>query len=113
LEDDEDIGNVNIFLDLVEKKLNTLMPGSIISWGIGRDGDGILQFHESYKKAASALDIGRKQNGPGERVHYKATELNRLLMIIEKVKEIKKIIKKTLMPLITYNKQKKNNVIYT
>src|SRR5699024_11141562 len=38
LEDDEDIGNVNIFLDLVEKKLNTLMPGSIISWGIGRDG---------------------------------------------------------------------------
>lgn len=113
LEDDEDIGNVNIFLDLVEKKLNTLMPGSIISWGIGKDGDGILQFHESYKKAASALDIGRKQNGPGERVHYKATELNRLLMIMEKNDDIKKIIKKVLMPLILYDNQKDMNLMET
>ena len=113
LEDDDDTSSVNIFLDLVEKKLNTLMPGTIISWGIGKDSDGILQFHESYKKAVSALEIGRKQNGPGERVHYKATELNRLLMIMEKDEEIKKIIKKVLMPLISYDNQKEMNLIDT
>lgn len=113
LEDDDDPSSVNIFLDLVEKKLNTLMPGTIISWGIGKDSDGILQFHESYKKAVSALEIGRKQNGPGERVHYKATELNRLLMIMEKDDEIKKIIKKVLMPLISYDNQKEMNLIDT
>ncbi len=113
LEDDGDIGNVNIFLDLVEKKLNTLMPGAIISWGIGKDADGILQFHESYKKATSALEIGRKQSGPGERTHYKETELNRLLMILEKNEEIKEIVKKVLMPLILYDSQKEMNLIET
>src|SRR5699024_12874287 len=48
---DEEQGTVHHFLDLVDKRLNELVPGVVFSWGIGMHQDGIMQFDHSYKKA--------------------------------------------------------------
>lgn len=110
---DEDQITANHFLDLVEKRLNALMPGAIFSWGIGKHGDGVLQFHESYKKAKSALDMGRQQKGPGQRVNFEDTQLNRLLLNLASNPEVRQITLATIAPLLAYDKKREMDLIQT
>ncbi|MGM8364731.1 PucR family transcriptional regulator [Virgibacillus sp. W0181] len=110
---DEDQVTANHFLDLVEKRLNALMPGASFSWGIGKHGDGVLQFHESYKKAKSALDMGRQQKGPGQRVNFEDTQLSRLLLNLAADPEIRDITLATIAPLIEYDKKREMDLIET
>ncbi|MGM8211462.1 PucR family transcriptional regulator [Virgibacillus sp. W0430] len=110
---DEDQITANHFLDLVEKRLNALIPGASFSWGIGKHGDGILQFHESYKKAKSALDMGRQQKGPGLRVNFEDTQLNRLLLNLANNPEVRDITLATIAPLIEYDKKREMDLIET
>ncbi|WP_163969451.1 PucR family transcriptional regulator [Oceanobacillus halotolerans] len=108
-----DEASVHYFLDLVEKRLNALIPGVIFSWGIGQHQDGIMQFHESYKKAKSALDMGRNQKGIGQRVDFDDTRLNRLLLHMANHSDIQDIILSTLEPLITYDQEREADLINT
>src|SRR5690625_2624867 len=96
----EDQSTANHFLDLVDKRLNALVPGVVFSWGIAMHHDGVLQFHKSYKKASSALDLGRKQKGLGKRVSFEDTQLNRLLLNLADNEEVRDITLTTIAPLI-------------
>lgn len=110
---EEDQLTANHFLDLVEKRLNALIPGARFSWGIGKHGDGILQFHESYKKAKSALDMGRQQKERGQRVNFEDTQLNRLLLHLANNPEVRDITLSTIQPLIEYDKKRDMDLIKT
>lgn len=106
-------GAVNHFLDLVEKRLNVLLPEEIFSWGIGKHLDGIMLFHESYKKAKSALDMGRKQKGPGNRVDFTDTRMNQLLLNLAHNDEVQQLTLETITPLIEYDKKRDMDLIET
>lgn len=104
---------VHHFLDLLDKRLNTLIPGVIFTWGIGMSRDGMMQFYESFQKANSALDIGRKQKEPGQRVSFDDTKLNRLLLHLANNQEVRDITLTTLAPLIDYEEKREMDLIDT
>ncbi len=109
----EEKNSVNHFLDLVDKRLNALIPGVLFSWGIGMHQDGMMEFHESYKKANSALDLGLKQKDPGERISFEDTQLNRLLLHLANNPEVKEITLSTIAPLIEYEEKREMDLIDT
>ncbi|MFD1036916.1 PucR family transcriptional regulator [Virgibacillus byunsanensis] len=115
LEADNDTVNssINYFLDLVEKRLNALIPGIIFSWGIGKHTNGVMKFHESYKKAKSALDMGRQQKGLGQRVNFEDTQLNRLLVNLAHNEEIQEIMHSTISPLVEYDQKREAELVDT
>lgn len=104
---------VHHFLNLVDKRLNMLIPGILFTWGIGMHKDGMMQFYQSYKKAHSALDIGLKLNSPGERINFEDTQLNRLLLHLANNAEVKDITLSTIAPLLEYQEKREMNLIDT
>lgn len=109
----EEHSTVHHFLDLLEKRLNTIIPGVVFSWGLGISQDGVMHFYESYQKANAALDIGKKQKLAGERVSFDDTKLNRLLLHLANNQEIRDITLNILQPLIEYEKKREMDLIDT
>lgn len=109
----EEQSTVHHFLDLVDKRLNALIPGVLFSWGIGMHHDGLMEFHRSYKKANSALDLGLEQREPGARISFEDTQLNRLLLHLANNREIKDITLATIAPLIEYEEKREMDLIDT
>lgn len=104
---------VNQFLDLVERRLNHLLPGLVISWGIAKYEDGIMKFKESYEKAKIALDIGKRQKGIGFRENFEDTKMNRLLLSLTSNKDVQDITMSTIQPLLEYEQQRQMDLIRT
>ncbi|MYL54679.1 PucR family transcriptional regulator [Pontibacillus yanchengensis] len=104
---------VQQFLDLVERRISMLFPGIMVTWGIGKSDDGFYAFNENYEKALTALDIGSKQKGPGSRIDYDETKINRLLQSLSKDKEVKDITMDTLAPLLSYDENRQMDLIGT
>ncbi|WP_264183973.1 PucR family transcriptional regulator [Bacillus shivajii] len=103
----------NQFLDLIERRINELLPKLKMSWGIATHKDGHYSFYESYEEARTALDIGLKHKGKGERTFFTDTKMNRLLMALSHEEEIARIVKDTLEPLLEYDKKRQTDLIYT
>lgn len=103
----------NQFLDVIERRLYELLTGVVLSWGIATHKDGHYAFHESYKEASTALDIGKRQKDVGERTFFSDTKINRLLMAISKDDEIADIVKTTIQPLLDYDRKRQTDLIYT
>lgn len=104
---------VNNFLDLLERRLNNLLPGVVVSWGIGQRYEGIMTFRDSFNDAQVALEIGRKKLGHGYRMNYLDTRLDRVLLSLAEHSEIKEIILDTLGALVKYDKQRNMDLIGT
>ncbi|MFQ3545958.1 PucR family transcriptional regulator ligand-binding domain-containing protein [Halobacillus rhizosphaerae] len=103
----------NQFLDLVERRLNELLAGIVISWGISFRKDEVYTFHKSYDEAVTALNIGRHQNEDGERTFFSDTRMNRLLMSLSHDKGIENIVEDTLAKLIDYDQKRQTDLIHT
>ncbi len=106
-------GTINQFLDLVDRRLNKLLPGVVVSWGIGKHQEGILSFYRSYNKAASALEVGRKQKGIGKRYHFDNTKISRLILNLSQNEEVQEITMSTISPLIEYDEKREMDLINT
>ncbi|MFD1705382.1 PucR family transcriptional regulator [Siminovitchia sediminis] len=106
-------GTINQFLDLVDRRLNKLLPGVVVSWGIGKYEDGVMAFYKSYQKAASALEVGRKQKGIGKRYHFDNTKISRLILTLSKNEEVQEITMSTISPLIEYDRKREMDLIHT
>ncbi|WP_347551527.1 PucR family transcriptional regulator ligand-binding domain-containing protein [Pseudalkalibacillus hwajinpoensis] len=104
---------VNQFLDLLERRLSKLFPGIVLTWGIGKSGEGVLVFKESYDKACVALDLGRKQKGSGSRIDYEDTKINRLLQSLSRDKDVQEVTMSTIAPLLAYDKKRNMDLIGT
>lgn len=109
----EEQGTIHHFLDLVDKRLNLLIPGVVFTWGMGMHNEGIHQFHESYKKADSSLDLALTQKDPGGRVNFEDTQLNRLLLHLANNEEVREITRATIAPLIDYERERHMDLIDT
>lgn len=101
------------FLDLVERRLMNLLPKVMMSWGIGRYHEGLSMFHNSYKDALTALEIGRRKVGQGHRIAYEDTRIDRALLALANSTEIKDIVMATISPLIKYDEQRNMDLIRT
>lgn len=104
---------VNHFLDSVERRLNKLLPGAVLSWGTGKQQEGILVFKESFDKAQTALEMGRRQKGPGQRVNYEDTKMTRLLFSLSDHPDIREITMSTISPLLEYDRKREMDLIGT
>jgi PucR family transcriptional regulator, purine catabolism regulatory protein len=105
--------NVLDLLDLVDRRLKTLLPKVIISWGIGDYKNEISGFKESYQNAKIALNISRYKKGIGNRVMYENTRIDRLLLNLFQNSDMKEIIMSTVEPLLEYNKHRNIDLIDT
>ncbi|WP_282139705.1 PucR family transcriptional regulator [Cytobacillus oceanisediminis] len=105
--------NATNFLDLVERRLGNLLPEVIISWGIGNAFEGILGFGESFRHASTALSIGRRKKGSGQRMMYEQTRVDRVLLNMAGNNEMKEIIMSTIEPLVQYDEQRHMDLIGT
>jgi purine catabolism regulator len=103
----------NNFLELLNRRLSNLLPGLIISWGIGSCYEGERRFIDSFNDAHMAIQIGRTKEGPGCRISYEDTRTERALLRLAKDKEMSDIVNKTIKSLIEYDKQKNTNLIET
>ncbi|UOQ45097.1 PucR family transcriptional regulator ligand-binding domain-containing protein [Halobacillus salinarum] len=103
----------NQFLDLVERRLNELLAGIVISWGISLHKEGIYTFYQSYDEAVTALNIGRQQHEEGERTFFSDTKMNRLLMRLSHDKGVEGIVEDTLAQLIDYDQRRQTDLIHT
>ncbi|MBM4763278.1 PucR family transcriptional regulator [Bacillus sp. B15-48] len=101
------------FLDLVERRLRSLLPDVVLSWGIGDFHDGLNGFEKSYKNAKLALKLGRRKNGIGFRTVYENTRIDRILLNLANDEEMQEIIFKTIEPLYQYDKQRQMDLIGT
>jgi PucR family transcriptional regulator, purine catabolism regulatory protein len=104
---------VTNFLDLVDRRLRSLLPKVVISWGIGNYNEDIFGFKESYQNAKVALNICRNKKGIGNRVMYENTRVDRVLLNLFQNSEMKEIIMTTVEPLIEYNNQRNLDLIET
>lgn len=103
----------NQFIELLNRRLNSLLPGIILSWGIGRCHEGERRFAQSYSDAKKALEIGRKKKGIGCCIDFDDTKFDRALLRILKDKEMGEIVHNTIQCLVEYDKQKNTNLIET
>lgn len=105
--------NVTAFLDLLEHKLEKLLPDMIISWGIGENQAGVKTFHKSYMEAKIALNICYSQKGSGNRFTYANTGIYRMLLTLTKSDETKDIVRMTIGKLVEYDKYRGLDLINT
>jgi purine catabolism regulator len=101
------------FLDLVERRLRHLLPGVMISWGIGGFYEGVSGFANSFQEAAIAMKIGRNKKGKGQRIPYEETKIDRILLNLTDNKEMKKIMMSIIHPLVQYDEERKMDLIGT
>lgn len=104
---------VTRFLDRAENRLKKIIPDLIMSWGIGENYAGKKLFNESYNDARTALEIGRRQLGPGFRNTYTNTGIYRILTEMAKKTEIVDVVMNTIGGLIEYDNRTNSNLVKT
>lgn len=98
--------SVDAFLDLAEMKVQRSLPGLVLSWGIGENHAGVKTFHESFQDAQVAINIGRRQKGPGHRHTYASTDIFRILLSLADHPDLQKMTLSTVGVLIDYDQQR-------
>lgn len=101
------------FLDLVERRLRNLLPEVIISWGLGNYQEGYRGLAEGYQNASTALYIGRRKKGIGQRMQYDQTRVDRVLLNLSQNDEMRDVILSTIQPIVEYDKQRNMDLIGT
>ncbi len=107
------VENVTDFLDLVDRRMGSLLPDVIISWGIGDYREGLKGLSESYQHAVLSLNIGRRKNGAGHRMMYENTRIDRVLLNLSRDGEMKEVILSTIESLVHYDEQRNMDLIGT
>ncbi|QHS23164.1 PucR family transcriptional regulator [Virgibacillus sp. MSP4-1] len=103
---------VDHFFQHLDKRLNQFMPELIFSWGISKTA-GLRCFYESYQEAQKALEIGRRQKGPGFQNMYADTRVDRALMNLVHDEELKNITDQTIGTLLNYDQERGINLVHT
>ena len=110
---DRVVDTVHTFFDLFEGRLKEQLPGCFLSWGVGENRAGILTFHAGYNDARTALEIGRKQKGPGHRSFFVDTGLYRALSHLCELPDMCEIVWTAIGRLIEYSRQRGIDLIQT
>ncbi|THG91211.1 PucR family transcriptional regulator [Alkalihalobacillus alcalophilus ATCC 27647 = CGMCC 1.3604] len=101
------------FLDIIDRRLNNLLPDVYISWGIGKRKERFEDFQESYRQAKFALQIGRVKDKHHHRTWFEQTRVDRVLLQLTKNVEMREIIMDTIEPLVQYDEERQMDLIGT
>ncbi|SFP43907.1 PucR family transcriptional regulator [Salibacterium halotolerans] len=100
------------FIELLEYRVRQVHPSLMMSWGIAKTfGDDF--FHEGYKEASSALDIGRRQKGAGFVTTYANTRFDRALLALTENEELRSITEGIIAPLLHYSHDRGIDLVHT
>jgi PucR family transcriptional regulator, purine catabolism regulatory protein len=103
---------ISHFFTHFKKRINQIFPDLILSWGISKTA-GLKCFYESYQEAIQALEIGRRQKGPGYEHMYSDTRVDRALMTLVNSEEMKEITEQTIWGLLKYDEERGINLVNT
>ncbi|MCA0984775.1 PucR family transcriptional regulator ligand-binding domain-containing protein [Halobacillus yeomjeoni] len=101
------------FLDLIERRLDELLPGIIVLWGISSFKEGQYHFHSTYQEAKTALTMGGEKHEGRNRTFFNDTRMNRLLMVLSHEEEVASIVDQTLEKLVEYDAKRQTDLIHT
>ncbi len=114
ISDDETLeASLNALIESMENRIRDVIEGAVLSWGIGNYHEGVQSFHQSYKEAQLALNLGERRKGHGHRTHYAEVSLNEAFIRFANDKEMKKISLSLLGRLFEYDRQKNMDLVET
>jgi len=99
------------FLDLVDRRLKHFFPEVTLRWAVSGKVESFTDFQRSFIEAKQAMQIGEKKGNP--RTWYEDTVLERILLQLQPISEMDTIREDVLEPLLTYQEERKINLIET
>jgi PucR family transcriptional regulator, purine catabolism regulatory protein len=103
---------IDSFLDLAEEKLQNLLPGIEIAWGID-DQPKLQEFHKSFNNAQIALNIGLQQKDVRQRYTFSNVGLYKVLLSLNHNPDMKNLISSTIGKLIEHDQHRSSDLIKT
>lgn len=105
--------DIHLFLDSVDNKLKTIDSLLQCSWGISEIKYVKTNFHKYYLNAKLALELSQKKNKRNIRSTYEDSNIFKILTVLSKDNEFKKIAYNLLEELINYDKSKGSSLLVT
>lgn len=111
--DDDPDTSLSFLIDALQARMNDVVEGLIISWGIGNYQAGSQAFHQSYQQAQRALELGLRKKGRGHRTYFSEVSLNEAFVKFANDEEIQKVTYAVLGRLLQYDKHKGMDLVNT
>ncbi|MBT2599418.1 PucR family transcriptional regulator [Oceanobacillus sp. ISL-74] len=99
------------FLDMIDRRLQNLLPDIEMVWGLGKRVKQFSDYHISYQQARTALKIGYRKDK--RRTWYDQTGLDRILLNLYEFDDMWEMMKNTITPLINYEAERQMDLIGT
>lgn len=103
---------IHAFLDLAEEKLQHILPGVDIVWGID-DEPKVKNFQKSFHNAQAALNIGLQQKDERKRFTITNVSLYKVLLTLQDSPDVEKLIAATIGKLVKHDKEKNAELVKT
>ncbi|MCM2675651.1 PucR family transcriptional regulator [Alkalicoccobacillus plakortidis] len=104
---------VHSFLDLMNRRLITLLPSVDMFWGVGDGAETTFSFSRSFEQANQALHIGKRRKDISRRVFYSDTRVDRVLQAMGEYPELRDVVTDIIKPLYQYDQQRNMDLIGT
>lgn len=111
--EDEPDTSLSSLLEALQTRMNDVLEGLVISFGIGNYEEGVHAFRQSYVQAQRALELGLRKKGRGHRTHYSEVSLNEAFVRFANDEEIQKVTYSVLGRLLQYDKHKGMDLVNT
>ncbi|MFS0750323.1 PucR family transcriptional regulator [Oceanobacillus sp. 1P07AA] len=99
------------FLDMIDRRLQNLLPDVEMIWGLGKRVKQFSDYHLSYQQARTALKIGYRKDK--RRTWYDQTGLDRILLNLYEFDDMREMMRNTITPLIQYEADRQMDLIGT
>lgn len=103
---------IDSFLNLTEEKLQNLLPGIEIAWGID-DQPKLKEFQKSFNNAQIALNIGLQQKDVRQRFTFSNVGLYKVLLSLNNNPDMENLISSTIGKLIEHDQHRSSNLVNT
>jgi PucR family transcriptional regulator, purine catabolism regulatory protein len=103
---------IDSFLNLAEEKLQNLLPGIEIAWGID-DQPKLKEFQKSFNNAQIALNIGLQQKDIRQRFTFSNVGLYKVLLSLNHNPDMENLISSTIGKLIEHDQHRSSDLVKT
>lgn len=103
---------INSFLNLAEEKLQHLLPGIEIAWGVD-DQPKLKEFQKSFNNAQIALNIGLQQKDVRQRFTFSNVGLYKVLLSLHNNPDMENLISSTIGKLIEHDQHRSSDLVKT
>ena len=103
------------FLDALDARMRAQLPLVVMSWGVGAADSEPTgnRFHNAYRQAHEALNIGYSQSGPGHRTFFADVRLYQMLLHLSQEPVAQELLAATLRPLQEYDGKRHGALVLT